>query len=154
MGKESILPVELSNLTTDCQERNIPLLVCCDADMVWGSTNITSRGEELLEYLVTTDLDILNIGNTPTYRDARMAELTDTTLCLRKWMNLNKPSLSDHSLTEYRIIAPLRREGSYFRNRRRPKRGAFATNLENSLAEIPEKISNNEELEIVHSPAD
>lgn len=40
---------------------------------VWGSTNVSSKGAEI-EYLVTINLDILNVGNV--FWDARRAEVT------------------------------------------------------------------------------
>lgn len=32
---------------------------------MWGSIDITSKGEDQMEYPVTTDPDILNVGNVP-----------------------------------------------------------------------------------------
>lgn len=50
---------------------------------MWDSTDINKRGEELLEYLVNTKLDILNVENIPTFRDARRAVVIDITQCSR-----------------------------------------------------------------------
>lgn len=49
------------------------LIVGCDTNAhhaVRNSADINSRGKELLNYLVTTDSDNLNVDNTPTFRNA------------------------------------------------------------------------------------
>ena len=48
---------------------------------LWGSTDTNRRGEDLVNYLITTDLDILNTGTVPTFRNSVREEVTDITLC-------------------------------------------------------------------------
>lgn len=43
--------------------------------MMWSSIGINSEGEELMEYQVTTDLDIFNVDNVPDFRNARIADV-------------------------------------------------------------------------------
>ena len=62
----------------------MPVLIGCVANAyhhLWGSTDTNPRGPHLVEYLVTTELDIRNIGNTPTFRNAVREEVLDITLC-------------------------------------------------------------------------
>ena len=67
-----------------------------------GSTNCNSRGETLLEFLNTTNLEILNRGNEPTFCSGRSGVI-DITLGSLKilesiigWEVSYEPSLSDH----------------------------------------------------------
>ena len=48
---------------------------------LWGSIDTNQRGQRLVEYLVTTDLDILNVGNTLNFRNSVREEVLDITLC-------------------------------------------------------------------------
>lgn len=48
-----------------CKNKGLPLVMGCDANShheVWGSSDTNARGEKLLEYLSTVDLNILNRG--------------------------------------------------------------------------------------------
>jgi hypothetical protein len=67
---------------------------------VWGSTNCNDRGVVLLEFLNSSNLEILNKGNDPTYFSAGRLEVIDITLVfcgflesLRSWEVSSKPSL-------------------------------------------------------------
>jgi hypothetical protein len=48
---------------------------------VWGRPDINPRGRTLLEYLVSSDLEILNQGEEPTFLTERRHEIIDLTLC-------------------------------------------------------------------------
>jgi len=55
----------------------------CDANShhtCWGSSDTNSRGNALLDYLVTTKLDILNAGVKPTFVTAGRQEVIDISL--------------------------------------------------------------------------
>lgn len=74
-----------------------------------------------MEHLVTTDLNSLNIGNTPSIRNARRAEMIDAILCSRDllnqvkgWKMLPEPSLSDHSLKRVRIAGRTRKASAIY----------------------------------------
>jgi len=57
--------------------------VGCDSNAhqsVWGSTNCNSRGEALVEFLNSSNLEILNWGNEPTFCSGDRLEVTDITL--------------------------------------------------------------------------
>jgi hypothetical protein len=57
-----------------CEEENLYLAVGCDSNAhqsVWGRTNPNSRGEALMEFLNTTNLEILNrVKSQPTLVEA------------------------------------------------------------------------------------
>ena len=81
-------PEEVRSLVDYCKVRGLPLLLGCDANShheLWGSTDTNRRGEDLVDYLITTDLDILNIGTVPTFRNSVRQEAIDITL----WFQTN-----------------------------------------------------------------
>ena len=67
-----------------CKVRGLLLLLGCDANShhkLWGSMGTNRRGEDLMDYLITTDLDILNTGTIPTFRNFVREEVIDITRC-------------------------------------------------------------------------
>lgn len=104
---------------------------------VWRSLDINARGEALLDYLATTELEILNRGSTPTFFNTLRNEVIDITLGLgslppriENWKVSEKPSLSDHA----QIILDLRiwsKPGqTLFRNERRTNWSSYRTRLQ------------------------
>jgi hypothetical protein len=66
-----------------CESRGIPLVIGCDANAhhtLWESTNVNPRGEQLLGYVMGTQLEVVNHGNVPTYVNAIRVEVLDLTL--------------------------------------------------------------------------
>jgi hypothetical protein len=47
---------------------------------LWGSMDINPKGESLMEYMVSTNLNILNKGNKPTFLSVRRRQVIDLTL--------------------------------------------------------------------------
>jgi len=74
---------EFKDLVRYCEKENLYLVVGCDSNehhSVWGSTNCNSRGEALMEFLNTTNLEILNQGNEPTFCSGGRLEVIDIIL--------------------------------------------------------------------------
>ena len=74
---------ELEDLVRYGENENLYFAVGRDSNAhhsVWGSTNCNSRGEALLEFLNTTNLEILNRGNGPTFCGGGRSEVIDITL--------------------------------------------------------------------------
>jgi len=74
---------EFEDLVHYCGKRNLYLVVGFNSyahHSVWGSTNCNSRGEALMEFLNTTNLEILNRGNEPTFCSGGSLEMVDITL--------------------------------------------------------------------------
>jgi hypothetical protein len=66
-----------------CSRNKLQLIVGCDVKahhIIWGSMDINPRGECLMEYLVSTNLNILNKGDKPTFVISNRKEVTDLTL--------------------------------------------------------------------------
>lgn len=84
----------------------IPIIIGADCNShhtLWGSTNINSRGEKLVEFLGTTNLEIINNGNKPTFMNKNRSEVIDITLAtqniahrLKGWHVSPEETLSDH----------------------------------------------------------
>ncbi|KAG8239717.1 hypothetical protein J437_LFUL019155 [Ladona fulva] len=97
---------ELEDLVKFCKTKSWDLLVGCDSNShhsVWGSSDVNPRRESLLEYLITTELQLLNRGPQPTFRNNVREEVIDITLCtsnivhkIKGWRVSGETSLSDH----------------------------------------------------------
>jgi len=93
------------------EKENLYLVVGCNSSAhynVWGSTNCNIRGEALMEFLNTTNLEILNRGNEPTFCSGGRLEVIDITLgslrlleSIIGWEVSSEPSLSDHRHSVY-----------------------------------------------------
>lgn len=99
-------PPEVANLVSYCKKHNTALIVGCDANAhhtVWASTDTNTRGEYLLDFISTNEIDICNKGDAPTFANAIRQEVLDLTLCsptisdrIENWHVSDEESLSDH----------------------------------------------------------
>jgi hypothetical protein len=104
---------ELRHVTDYCSNRRKQLIIGCDANahhILWGSNDINPRGESLVEYLMSSNLNILNQGNKPTFVISNGKEAIDLTLgtewtenLVRNWHVSDEPSLSDHKHILFQI---------------------------------------------------
>ena len=130
---------EVVSLIQYCSNNKLPLILGCDANShhpCWGSIDSNERGNALLEYLVTTDLTILNKGTKPTFVVTKRQAVIDITLAssdvapfVTEWRVSDEESLSDHRYIKFRIqsgtqITPL------WRNPRATQWEAFYADLE------------------------
>jgi len=136
---------ELEELVRHCENENLCLVVGCDSiaqHSAWGSTNCNSRGKALMEYLNSSNLEILNRGSEPTFCSGSSLgwRITLGTLRLLQsitdWQVSSEPSLSDHRhiLFTLRDSVPVR----LIRNRRGTKWGSFKGDLQDRLERGPE----------------
>jgi hypothetical protein len=96
---------EMRDIIDYRQSRKKQLIIGCDANahhILWGSTGTNPRRVSLLEFLVSSNLNILNHGNEPSFVVCNK-EVTDLTLGTNKISNLvsdchvsGEPSSSDH----------------------------------------------------------
>jgi hypothetical protein len=97
---------ELRDTTDYRHSRKKQLFIRCDANAhhtLWGSTGSHPGQETLMEFLVSSNLNIHNHGNEPTFVVCNRREVIDLTLGTNKIINLvsnwhlsDEPSLSDH----------------------------------------------------------
>ncbi|KAG8236931.1 hypothetical protein J437_LFUL014976 [Ladona fulva] len=96
---------ELKDLVNFCKTKSWDLLIGYDSNShhsVSQSSDVNPRGESLLEYLMTTELQLLNRGSQPTIRNNVREEVIDITLCtsnivhkIKEWRVSEETSLSD-----------------------------------------------------------
>jgi len=139
------LSKELEDLVRFCEKENLYLVVGCDSSAhhsEWGSTNCNSRGEALMEFLNTTNLEILNWGNAPTFCSGDTLEVIDITLgslglldSIIGWEVWSEPSLSDHRHILFILqgSVPVR----LIRNPRATNWGSFREDLKERLERGP-----------------
>jgi hypothetical protein len=78
---------DVSDIIDYCHSRKKQLLMECDVNVhhtLWGSTSMNPRGECLMEFLVSSNLNILDHGNGPTFVVCNMKEVIDLTLGTKK----------------------------------------------------------------------
>ena len=64
---------EVIEIIKFCEDKGWDLLLGCDANahhLTWGSSDTNNRGEKLLQFLSTTNLDFLNRGCKPTFQNS------------------------------------------------------------------------------------
>jgi hypothetical protein len=143
---------ELEELVRYCENENLYLVVGCDSNAhhsAWGSTDCNSGGEALMEFLNSSNLEILNRGSEPIFCSGIRLEVTDITLGTLKllvsitdWEVSSEPSLSDHRHTVFilRGSVPVR----LIRNPRGTNWSSFKADLQDRLERGPEMNVNNE----------
>ncbi|HEY0221242.1 MAG TPA: hypothetical protein VGC17_00205, partial [Lactovum miscens] len=73
----------LEKIVEFCDKKSIPLLIGTDSNshhVIWGSSNINLRGEQLVQYLMSTEMMVMNVGRKPTFVNAKRKERLDITL--------------------------------------------------------------------------
>jgi len=104
--ERSVQTQHLEKVVDFCRQNKIQVILGMDANAhhtVWGSTDINSRGTDLLDFISSTNLELLNQGNRPTFVIARRQEVIDITLAspqlarlTSNWHVSEEDSLSDH----------------------------------------------------------
>jgi hypothetical protein len=145
-SKDSPPSKEFEELMRNCENENLYLVIGCDSNAhhtAWGSTNCNDRGEDLVEFLNSSDLEILNQGNEPTFCCDSRLELIGITLgsfglleSITSWKVSLERSLSDHRhiLFSLRCSIPV----CLIRNPRGTKWGSFQEGLRERLGRGPE----------------
>lgn len=115
---DSLLPPpsqELNSLVDYSNKMGLELVIGCDCNShhtVWGSTNTNKRGTNLLEFIGSNDLEILNRGAGHTFVTSRRQETIDITICSRSisrsilsWRVSDEVTLSDHRYIQFHMAA-------------------------------------------------
>ena len=74
--EEPAPPVSLKELLSFSDRDKIPTVIGTDANahhIVWGSSNVNTRGMNLLMYCASANLHFCNVGNKPTFRTRKSA---------------------------------------------------------------------------------
>ncbi|XP_011157128.1 uncharacterized protein LOC105194097 [Solenopsis invicta] len=150
-------PESVTKLVEHCKNKRLPLIVRCNANShhtVWGSTDTNDRGRKLLEFLASTDLEILNRGNKPTFCTAVRREVLELTVCSRcilrdvvGWRVSRELSLSDHRQITFKLTWA-REEVTMFRDSRSTDWDSYRMDLKCYLESFPRKHGIEKELEL------
>lgn len=148
-------PDKLVSLVNYCQTNNKQLIVGCDANahhIVWGSSNINSRGQKLLDFIVLNSLNVQNVGSEPTFFNVNRREVIDLTLSsriisnkIRNWRVLDEPSGSDHRYIQFTLTSICSKTVD-FRNRKKTNWEVFNRILSNNFSEVDFNIHNASDL--------
>ena len=121
-------PLIVEELYKYCNHNSLPLVLGCDANahhVAWGSSNINKRGEELLEFIASTNLAWCNKGHKPTFITRARKEVLDITLAtpevlpkIKEWSVSDNPSLSDHAIITFYFTIE-KPEDRWYRNVRK-----------------------------------
>ncbi|XP_069355585.1 uncharacterized protein [Maniola hyperantus] len=111
--EDQIPPKELVELVIHCEDNDIDLIISVDSNAhhnLWGCKVNNKRGEQFVNYILTTNLTIINIGTEPTFVTSRYQTIIDITLAstraadqVKNWRVSDEPSLSDHRRICYEL---------------------------------------------------
>ncbi|KAL0894639.1 hypothetical protein ABMA27_013193 [Loxostege sticticalis] len=90
-GEDDIPAKELAELIQHCEANKWDVIIAADCNAhhpLWGSMDTNKRGEQLTEYLLQTNLTILNRGTEPTFVTSRCQTTIDITLATHKAADL------------------------------------------------------------------
>jgi hypothetical protein len=121
----------------------------CDANAhhtLWGSTGSNPRGECLMEFLASSNLNVLNHGNEPTFVVCNRKEVIDLTLGTNKIVNLvsNQHVSDELSLSDRRYICfeigNITINQVTFRNPRRTNWESYKDKLKVNVGTLPHRL--------------
>jgi hypothetical protein len=137
------------NIIDYCCNRNKELIIGCDANahhILCGSTGTNPRGESLMESLVSSNLNILNHSNEPTFVVCNRKEVIDLTIgttnignLVSNWHVYDEPALSDHRYICFQI-GNITVQQFTFRNPRRTNWEWYKDDLKGNLETNPCRI--------------
>ena len=138
-----------SQLTKDlvnfCEQHNWKLIIGSDANshnVMWGSSDDNSRGEHLLEYIVSTSLEICNVGNSPTFIVANRQEIIDVTLAtmnimdhINNWQVIGDMK-SDHRPITFDVVGEYESHSDTYRNIRKTRWDKYKRELNSQMGNV------------------
>ncbi|XP_063534976.1 uncharacterized protein LOC134744959 [Cydia strobilella] len=149
---------QLRDLAVYCSQANTDLIIGCDANahhVIWGSSDVNRRGEKVLDFLVSSSLQLLNKGNEPTFVNARRGEVIDITLAsnnasskISSWHVSGEISLSDHRYICFRYKTKIQLEIIRKRNPRNTDWLAFKSDLKAELGDLKGKLNSISDIEL------
>ncbi|XP_072161372.1 retrovirus-related Pol polyprotein from type-1 retrotransposable element R1 [Bemisia tabaci] len=159
----SYLPYELEPPTAELQRLvdyatrgRSRLIVGTDANshhVAWGSTDTNGRGNQLLEFISSFNLNVLNLGNEPTFVTRNRSEVIDITIAssnaedwVKDWRVAKElVSLSDHRYITFKLNVEAK-STYFYRNPRRTNWDLYRKELVRRLGEVELRYGNIQEL--------
>ena len=139
-----------------CEQRRRPVIIGCDSNAhhtVWGCPDVNIWGRTMLEFIMSTDLEIMNRGHEPTFIGRGFQSIIDLTLAsqrvtqhITKWEVSREDSMSDHRYINFQIgMDPL--PPTFRRNPRSTDWASYRRNLEGRIGGWSARIPDQESLE-------
>jgi len=138
------IPDKLNNLIEYCSREKLDIIIGTDSNAhhtIWGDKTIDRRGEMVLDFIIESNLEIINRGTTPTFVRQNCETVIDLTLAkgditenVTQWKVSNEESMSDHRYIVFNIVNDNREEESY--------RVPEATNWDIYLSELKDNLRN------------
>lgn len=149
----------LRNMVLDATSKGVGVILGCDANAhheVWGSSDTNLRGELLFDYLISTSLNICNIGCEPTFIVSNRQEVLDITLAsdtisdlVVDWVVSDEHSFSDHRYITFRLKDNLPNPEP-FRDIRKTNWSMYSKYMERYLKPVtPDIPSSREDLDLL-----
>jgi len=141
---------ELDLLVEETLAGGQQLILGCDANAHhssgWGSSDTNQRGEFLLQYLVSKNLFICNVGDQPTFVTRNRSEVIDITVCtegicrvVNDWHVSQEASLSDHRYIRFSIQSEA--DSPCYRSPRRADWLGYKSDLGSQMDSIGRRVS-------------
>ena len=139
----------LFNLIAYCKNHNLPYVIGCDSNAhhtVWGSRDTNRRGEKLLEFMLSNDVEIANKGCVPTFFTQRGQSVIDITLTsphilprITNWKVSENETLSDHKQIEFDLLCVIPPQPT-FQNPKKLKEDVFRQHLGDLLLPVRSQL--------------
>jgi len=130
---------EVEQLITYC---DLPLIIGYDTNshhVEWGNTCNNSRGHLLVEFVASTNLEIINVGGEPTFVSGNRQSVIDITLAtppiaydIDDWSVSGEDSMSDHRYITF-ILKRHRKPLGFSRNPQRTNWSMYDQELNQSI---------------------
>ena len=140
--KDDPPPLELRRLVQHCERTGLELIVGADSNAhhtLWGMNSCNNRGKDLVEFLFSTNLNVLNIGNEPTFVTRRSKTIIDLTLStepisshIMNWHVSREASCSDHRWIRFDLVMTVESRQPN-RNPRKTNRLTYTKQLNDQL---------------------
>lgn len=153
---EDVPPPEIVYFVDYCKRMNLQFVIGCDANAhhtIWNSSDINKRGEDLLCYISSNNIDICNTGDSPTFMNAIRQEVLDLSLCsdllserIVNWHVSDEESLSDHKHIRFDYKAGIIMSES-FRNPKKTNWDMYSFHLQNRILLTEDEMKTPQQLE-------
>ena len=143
--EEPAPPVILKELLSFSGRDKIATVIGTEANAhhtVWCSSNVNTRGMDLLTCCASANLHFGNVSNKPTFKTRKREEVLDLILinrnaenCISDWHVRDVPSFSDHMYIRFRVQSGTKRT-KMIRNVRRICWNKYANELDHRLHDL------------------
>ncbi|KAH8292675.1 hypothetical protein KR054_001639, partial [Drosophila jambulina] len=156
MAHDRTAPPEELRSVVEASPNDQQLIVGADANAhhcVWGSPDINDRGESLLDFIITTNLSIANVGEEHTFVGPTSSNVLDLTLVrgqvtiVSEWRVLERLSFSDHKYIQFQYEFEHSLKPAVFRNPRNTNWGKFKKTITTKLSASPGRVKSAEDIE-------